>query len=184
MTFDQGGFGGGTDWARLEQPGGRRVSQTRLPETDPNARTHYLQPGALLASAEPHVVTTIVGSCVAVCLTDATAGVGGMNHFLLPHRVGSESSPRYGTIAVPLLIERVIALGARKHSLEAKVFGGAHVMGALSGRGGHLGEKNVELAFRLLWDAGIPVTAEDVNGERGRKVIFHTHNGSTWVRRL
>jgi len=145
----------------------------------------YLHAGHMVISREPCRVTTVLGSCVAVGVWDPESGVGGVNHFLLPH--GSEpDSPRFGTGAVRTLIREVVAAGARRRNLQAKLFGGACVLRAFKGvgTGTHLGQKNVEVARQILRDEGIPVTAEDVEGDRGRKLIFQTHDGAAWVRSL
>jgi len=142
----------------------------------------YLHAGQLAVGARPSSIITVLGSCVAVCLFDAGARVGGMNHFLLAHPVGSERSPRFGTVAVPALVDAVVAAGARKVELRAKVFGGATTLGAAGPR--RLGEENAALALALLADAGIPVLQSDLGGPRGRKLIFHSDDGSAWVRQL
>ena len=104
----------------------------------------YLQPGQLYASAQPSAVTTVLGSCVAVCLWDPIEAVGGMNHYLLPFFAGAgQGSPRFGNFAMTELVDRLVALGASKGRLQAKVFGGACVLEAFQARQGHLGEKNV-----------------------------------------
>jgi len=120
---------------------------------------------------------------VSVCLFDPDRGVGGMNHFLLPLHVERERSPRFGTVAVPQLVDEVIRAGGSRTALQAKIFGGASVIGAFRG-GRQLGEENVELAFRLLADEGIPVLDHDVGGSKGRKVVFHVDDGAAWVRQL
>jgi chemotaxis protein CheD len=145
----------------------------------------YLHAGHMVISREPCRVTTVLGSCVAVGVWDPTSGIGGVNHFLLPQ--GSDpQSPRFGNVAVRTLIREVVAAGARRRSLQAKLFGGACVLRAFKGlgTGPHLGQKNVEVARQILIDEGIPVAAEDVEGERGRKLIFQTHDGAAWVRSL
>ncbi|PYQ18463.1 MAG: hypothetical protein DMF79_14935 [Acidobacteria bacterium] len=123
-----------------------RSAPFELEETDlllPPAVRVYLAPGRLYASAEAVQVTTILGSCVSVCLWDAQQRVGGINHFLLPE--GVPPSPRFGASATSLLIEEVLALGARRSRLRAKVFGGACVLEAF--RKSHpLGMRNVEVA--------------------------------------
>lgn len=143
----------------------------------------YLHPGQLVVSASPSAITTVLGSCVAVCLFDPVARVGGINHFLLPHHVERERSPRFGSVAVPMLIEEVCRQGASRASLLAKVFGGGSILAAFR-REGQLGEANVALALRLLDEASIPVLEQDVGGRAGRKVIFHTDDGTAWVRSL
>jgi chemotaxis protein CheD len=150
----------------------------------PNA---YLHAGHMFVSGTPCRVSTILGSCVSVALFDPVAQVGGLNHFLLPQ--GPENtapSARFGTIAVPWLIDALVAAGAQRRSLQAKLFGGACVLRAFKGpnSGTHLGQKNVEVARQILIDEGIPVAAEDVEGDRGRKLIFQTHDGAAWVRSL
>jgi chemotaxis protein CheD len=146
----------------------------------------YLPPGQLLASWEPARITTILGSCVAVCLWDPELGVGGMNHFLLPRGSATTSSAacRFGNLAVPRLIDSVLAFGGRKRDLCAKVFGGACVLEAFRGGGRHLGTQNVEAALEVLKKEAIPLVAEDVCGDRGRKVVFSTSDGSAWVRSI
>jgi chemotaxis protein CheD len=143
----------------------------------------YLHAGQLFASATPTAISTVLGSCVAVCLHDPITKVGGVNHFLLPLHVDREQSPRFGTVAVPALIQAVVKAGASRGTLVAKVFGGASVIGAMA-RGRRLGEENAILALRLLEEAHIPVLDKDVGGSRGRKLVFFADEGTAWVRQL
>ncbi len=155
------------------------------PASDGVARRQvYLHAGQLFASTEPTSVVTILGSCVAVCLFDPVAKVGGINHYLLPLAVQRERSPRFGSVAVALLLEEVLGYGAQRGSVRAKVFGGAGVMDGFRGNGRHLGRDNVDFALRALEAAAIPVVESDVGGSRGRKVIFQVDDGSAWVRTL
>lgn len=146
-------------------------------------KTHYLQPGQLLICHEPTTVTTILGSCVSVCLWDHRKGIGGINHYVLPHGYdGRELSPRCGPIAIARLIESMRALGS-SHGLQAKLFGGAWILAAPQ-RADHIGALNVQVARDELARAGIPIAAEDVGGNRGRKIVFHTESGIALVRKL
>ena len=143
----------------------------------------FLHPGRVFASAKPCVVRTILGSCVAVCLWDPLLGIGGANHFVLPYSAeNGQNSARFGNVAVQRLIETLLALGSTQRDLKAKLFGGSWMLRAF--RENHLGKNNVQMAYTLLADAGIPIVAEDVGGRQGRKVIFQTHDGTAWVRRL
>jgi chemotaxis protein CheD len=161
-------------------PGRRRLD---LPGADAILRrSFYLQPGGVHSSAEPTEVVTLLGSCVSVCLFDPAARVGGVNHFLLPQGPSADGSPRYGTNAMALLLEEVLALGASASALRAKVFGGASTLRPAFGRS--IAEKNVELALHVLEEARIPVLERDVGGDRGRKLVFHTDVGAAWMRRL
>jgi chemotaxis protein CheD len=144
----------------------------------------YLQPGQLVAAAEPLTISTVLGSCVAVCLWDPEARVGGMNHFLLPEGPGGELSPRYAAPAIDALVARVRALGSRNGSLTAKRVGGACVIDAFRRPVGHLGERNVDAAREQLAVAGVPIVAEDVGGSRGRRLQFSLADGSAVVKVL
>ena len=159
-----------------------RVAAAPMPEIDGRPQV-YLHAGQLVVSPRPTAVVTVLGSCVAVCLHDPVARVGGVNHFLLPHHVERERSPRFGTVAVPELLSQLLQAGARHDALTAKVFGGSNVIGAMS-RGRRLGEENAALALRLLAEAHIPVLFQDVGGSRGRKLVFLTDEGTAWVRQL
>ncbi len=149
---------------------------------DAPQRLVYLYPGELWAGAEPSTVSTIVGSCVAVFLWDARRRQAGMNHYLLPR--AEDASPRFGNVAIRLLLARLAALGSEPESRVAKVFGGAQVLGRATGDANHLGRQNVDVAFELLGQARIPVLAADVGGARGRRVVVHSDDGSAWVKEL
>jgi len=158
-----------------------------LGQLEPATRVSvFLYPGQVVVAHEAAAVTTILGSCVAVCLWDPERRMGGVNHFLLPHFVAGNdvSSSRFGNVAIGRLVAGVIAPGVRRQALQAKVFGGACVIDAFRGRGDgrHLGLQNVEVALMLLRRERIPVVAEDVGGRRGRKVIFHTDTGAALVK--
>lgn len=155
------------------------------PPSTPPGDTEYVHVGQLYASAEQRIVSTILGSCVSVCLWDAEAGVGGLNHFLLPQCVNNGvSSPRFGNVAIRELLAELHRLGGARHRLQAKVFGGASVIDAFQATNGSLGMQNVSLARRFLADAGIPIVNEDVGGTQGRKLVFRTNDGSAWVRHI
>jgi chemotaxis protein CheD len=163
----------------------RTTSPGREEERERDLVKVYLQPGQLYASAQPSAVTTVLGSCVAICVWDPLTSVGGMNHYLLPFFAGQgHGSPRFGNVAMTQLLDRVQALGASRGRLQAKVFGGACVLEAFQAREGHLGEKNAGVAFKLLEELGIPVVSRDVGGRSGRKLIFHTDLGNAWVAKL
>jgi chemotaxis protein CheD len=150
-----------------------------------DAEMIYLHPGQLFASAGPCAITTVLGSCVSVCLYDAECGVGGANHFLLPHAGTRTNEPlRFGASAIDALIQRVLDLGARRQHLAAKVFGGAHVLQAMQAERFHLGAANVDVARSVLSAQRIPVHAEDVGGKRGRKLRFVTGDGTAWVKEI
>lgn len=146
-------------------------------------KKHYLFPGALFAQAEPHLVTTVLGSCISVCLWDPKNRIGGINHYLLPLWNGEGlPTPKYGNVAIPRLIEKLVALGASRKDLQAKVFGGAAMWDNADSLIA-VGQRNIDLAQSFLKEARIPIIGSDVGGNRGRKIIFDTAEGSILLRR-
>lgn len=124
-----------------------------------------------VASETDVYLTTVLGSCVAACIHDATARVGGMNHFLLPGTAGrgrTGDAERYGVHLMELLINGLLQKGAQKTRMEAKLFGGGNVVPGLS----DIGAQNVAFAERFLRDEGIRVLGGSVRGDLGRKVEF------------
>ena len=144
--------------------------------------THYLHPGNLFASANPHVVTTILGSCIAVCLFDPTKKIGGINHYMLPLWNGEGLPiPRFGNVAIKKLIEKMEMLGANKRTLKAKVFGGSTIHETSSGLL-NVGLRNIDIAKDMLAEERIPIVGSDMGGSRGRRVLFYTDTGSVKMR--
>lgn len=144
----------------------------------------YLHPGEWLVAREPTFVTTILASCVAVCLWDVDARIGGINHFLLPTGARNVSQPaRYGNLAIAGLVADMEANGCRRTRLRAKLFGGSS-REAAPAAGGDLGARNVALADELLGELGIPVIARDTGGPRARKLVLHSDDFSIWVWRI
>lgn len=132
------------------------------------------------------LVTLGLGSCVAIMLHDPQAGVGGMAHVLLPSRSlarDATNPAKFPETAVPLLVERLTALGGARGRLVAKLAGGASMFAQLMSPGTvQMGERNVVAAREALRHAAIPVVAEAVGGERGRTVRFHVRDGRVEIR--
>lgn len=140
-------------------------------------RVHIIQ-GEYKVVTDPDVVlSTILGSCVAACMRDPVAGVGGMNHFLLPGSAGAMASggdaTRYGVHLMELLINGLLKKGARRDRLEAKIFGGAKTIASFS----NVGEQNAAFAVQFLKDEGIPIVGSSTGGEHGRKLEFWPISG-------
>ena len=140
---------------------------------------YYLDPSSLFVKREGHLVTTVLGSCIAICLYDTVKKVGGINHYMLPFWNGNElASPKYGNIAIEVLLKNLERLGSKKEDMVAKVFGGANQLDhRLS-----VGERNIKVAQEMLSDLNIKVVAKSVGGEKGRKLNFNTSTGEVFMK--
>lgn len=120
------------------------------------------------------LVTLGLGSCVAILLQDAGAGVMGMAHALLPEPALSRDAAnpyKFATTAVPALVAEMTAMGARRERLEARLVGGAAMFASLMVPGTlNMGERNVRAARAALEEAGIPIRGEEVGRDFGRSV--------------
>ena len=137
-------------------------------------------PGEYFVMNEEILIMTTLGSCIAACLWDRTARVGGLNHFMLPE--GDDGSGRYGSFAMEVLINHMMKLGARRTSMQAKVFGGGAVIGGMSSS--RVGERNTEFVLDYLKTERIPVVSKDVLDIYPRKVCFMPVSGKAMVKRL
>ncbi|MFP5520120.1 MAG: chemotaxis protein CheB [Bdellovibrionia bacterium] len=136
--------------------------------------SYYLYPGKLAAFKEETVVSTLLGSCVAVALHDPTSKVGGLNHYLLPEGMqGERESARYGIDAIRMLIEECVQLGADRRRLQAKIYGGANVI-SVSKLGDGIGTRNIEIAEKVLRENGIQILEKNVAGESARTIKLNT----------
>lgn len=136
----------------------------------------YITQGEFRVSQDPdEVFSTILGSCVAVCLRDPVARVGGMNHFLLPSGHDGERgrSMRYGVHAMEMLINALFKLGAGRDRLEAKLFGGARLSMNLR----DVGADNAAFALDYLAAEDINCVASSLGGNSARRVLFHPVTG-------
>jgi chemotaxis protein CheD len=139
-------------------------------------RIHVIQGEFQVTDDDDVVLSTILGSCVAACLRDPIAGVGGMNHFLLPGdgaRAGGGEVARYGVHLMELLINGLLKKGASRDRLEAKIIGGGKTIPGLSS----VGEKNAIFAKTFLQDEGIKIVGTNVGGDHGRKLEYWPVSG-------
>jgi chemotaxis protein CheD len=154
---------------------------------------HFARPGVKLlpneffVTSEDMVLVTVLGSCVAACVHDPIAGLGGMNHFMLPDDGGepaaaASESMRYGAYAMEVLINELIKSGARRERFEAKVFGGAAVLANMVTL--NIGDRNAEFVRRYLALERIPIVGEDLRGTYPRKVAFFPRTGQVRVKKL
>jgi len=160
-------------------------SNIHLPALEEGVERVTINIGGLRASNQPLVIDTVLGSCIAACLYDPVSGVGGMNHFMLPEGFDPENptSTRYGVHAMELLITEVMKLGGLRRRLQAKVFGGGHVLNIRESLDG-VPQRNIDFVRRFLIAEQIPVMKEDVGGYQARRVLFYVNTGKVLLKHL
>ena len=137
-------------------------------------------PGEYFVHNEDMLIMTTLGSCIAACIYDRNAKVGGMNHFMLPD--GAGDSGRYGSYAMELLINEMMKRGASRLTMEAKVFGGGQVVSGMTTM--NVGERNTTFVMDYLKTERIPVVSKDVLDVYPRKVCFLPGSGKAMLKRL
>ncbi len=164
--------------ARPRQPG-----EASFFYFDPNFQFDAVKvlPGEYFVTDEDLLIVTVLGSCIAACLWDGRAQVGGMNHFMLPEG-GGEGGGRYGSYAMELLINEMMKKGARRESMQAKIFGGGQVMHSFTAM--NVGERNTQFVLDYLRTERIPVVSQDVLDIYPRKVCYFPKSGKAMVKRL
>ena len=174
----------------------RQDESTRYFEKDFATYAVKILPGQYFVTTDATAITTLLGSCISVCLYDKEKGIGGMNHFMLPTiqskaNVSQCTSPygppcanpcsdRYGKCALKHLLEQLETAGANRENLKAKIFGGGRIMAGVA----DIGEKNSTFAFDFLEQQHIPVVASDFGDNCPRKIVFFPATGRVFVKRL
>ena len=141
-------------------------------EGEPARKVHVIQGQYHVSSDADLVLTTILGSCVAACVRDPVAGVGGMNHFLLPGEDGGEGL-RYGVQSMVLLVNALLRRGARRDRLEVKLFGGARLIDGLT----DVGSQNAAFGERFVRDEGLTYVGGSLRGQRARRIQYWPVSG-------
>ncbi|HEX6889471.1 MAG TPA: chemotaxis protein CheD [Chryseolinea sp.] len=147
-------------------------------------RKHIIFPGQFVITSVPTLISTVLGSCVSVCLWDRETKIAGMNHYLLPGTSEDEAgNSNRGLTSIRMLIRSMNNRRIKLGNLEAKVFGGCNSLY----RDNDLykvGERNVSIALEVLKDYNIHVSAQHVGGQYGRKIVFNTSTGKVRMRLL
>lgn len=152
-----------------------------------NTQAAKILPGEYYATTRDMMIVTVLGSCVSACIRDRETGIGGMNHFMLPHSDADPDNPlstsaRYGTYAMEMLINHVMKLGARRQFLEAKLFGGGNVLQGFTVD--KVGTRNAEFALSYMKIEKISVVSQDLLDIHPRKVYYFPKTGRVLVKKL
>ncbi len=133
-------------------------------------KEYYLKTSEIFVSKEEYKITTVLGSCIAVCLWDRLEKYGGINHYLLPK--STEKNPiaiKYGDVSIQELIFRMNKLGSLTKNLEAQVYGGAQVLNEKL----TIGKDNIKIAYTILDKHNINIVQSDTGGLIARKIIYY-----------
>src|SRR5262245_32412696 len=162
----------------------------RFWEPDTKRWTVKILPGEYYVTRSDEAITTVLGSCVSACIRDPVAGVGGMNHFMLPEdnsgrEPGQAGAPvvlstRYGSHAMESLINDLLKIGAQRARMEIKIFGCGRVLTAMT----DIGARNIDFVTSYLDIERLPIGAKDVGGEHPRKIVYFPSDGKVRVRKL
>lgn len=156
---------------------------TQMRAGPPLRRVTVMQGQAYVGTGEPEILTTVLGSCIACCLYDPAARVGGMNHFLLAEPgsgSGTIADRNYGIYLMELLINQMMTRGGLKSRMKAHIYGGANMHVGMT----RIGDANALFARNFLMDEGIPLVRGDTGGESARRVDFDPVMGRTRCRRI
>jgi len=151
----------------------------------------FLTPAQMLVSRRPMIVTTLLGSCVSVTMYCKRLKIGAICHALLPRgEQGEPAGPagheagRYVDGSILFLLERLQSRGVLRGEIEAKLFGGSDMFATSKGVSRSIGQQNIEMALSVLEAEQVRLITQDLGGARGRKIIFHTHSGEVFLKRL
>ena len=148
--------------------------------------TVKILPGEFYISQKNERIETVLGSCISACVRDPIAGVGGMNHFMLPVNKNSRSESelsdanRYGNYAMENLVNALLSAGAKRDRLEFKLFGGGRIMSSMT----NIGWYNIGFAFDYIYTEGFKLVSQDIGDIYPRKVLYYPLSGRVRVRRL
>ena len=155
-----------------------------------NMHAVKILPGQYYVTRGPEMIVTVLGSCISACIRDNIAGIGGMNHFLLPrskdgidHRRASDpdAATRYGNYAMEHMINDILTHGGKRRYFEVKICGGGRVLKNMQI---DIGQKNIDFIKDYIWTEGLTIAAEDVGGIYPRKVQYVPSTGRMRIKKL
>ncbi len=142
----------------------------------------FIHVGQICLATKPTEISTVLGSCVAVCLYDRVYMHSAMNHYLLPMWNGNGlQSPKFGNISIPKMIEMMLSSGCSIGNMEAKIFGGSNINFSTN-EDLMVGKRNVLTAKEILQEYRIKITAEDTGGSVGRRIMMRSDIGKIYLK--
>jgi len=149
-----------------------------------------IHPGEYYVTTDDEQINTVLGSCVSACIRDRRAGIGGMNHFMLPETLDERlrdgdaavvgKATRYGNYAMEHLINTILQNGGRRKNLEVKLFGGGQIISNMT----DIGIKNIDFILDYVNTENIEVSARDLGDIYPRRVLYYPKTGKVRVKKL
>ncbi|MHC1697969.1 MAG: chemotaxis protein CheD [Geobacteraceae bacterium] len=148
--------------------------------------TIYLKPGEQYFAIKPAIISTVLGSCVSITMHSPEHGKSGICHAVLPEEVIPGEPFRYVDSSIAAMLRQFDRHGIRKNVLEVKLFGGADILAPSEYglREMTVGKQNILRAKQIINREQLNLLTYDIGGTRGRKIIFHTHSGVIYLKRL
>ena len=138
---------------------------------------YFLHPSTIYVSQDSQWAVTVLGSCVSVCFFDTQRHIGGINHYMMPYWNGDGlESPKYGNVSILQLFQKMLDFGAKKEDIVCKIFGGAEVLSEQLSVF-NVGQRNIELAYKMVAELGISIVSSSTGGKQGRKIYFNAGTG-------
>ncbi|HKZ18402.1 MAG TPA: chemotaxis protein CheD [Geobacteraceae bacterium] len=146
----------------------------------------YLKPGECHFSVRPSVVSTVLGSCISVTMFNPERRIGAICHAILPEEKTPGEAFRFVDSSIMVMLKSFERHGIHRSGIEIKLFGGSDVLPTDNGRerGNTVGKQNIGIALQVVEKEGLRLVTTDLGGTRGRKIVFHTHTGEIFLKRL
>jgi chemotaxis protein CheD len=146
----------------------------------------FLKPGEIFISRESAIVSTILGSCVAITAFSGRLKVGGICHALLPKNqsLQNDGYGRYVDGAIAHILRKLEVMGIQKNEMQIKLFGGADVLDIIDVKRPSVGKQNIEKALEIIKNEELFLTHSDVGGKTGRNIRFYTNTGAVLLKRI
>lgn len=158
----------------------------RYPDKMHDVFAAKILPGEYYVTRHDEMIVTVLGSCISACIRDPSAGIGGMNHFMLPADNQArgpthvDAAARYGNYAMEHMVNDILKHGGRRERLEVKIVGGGRILAQMT----DIGRRNIEFVQQYIRCEGLRLVGTDVGGIHPRKVQYFPMNGSAKVKRL
>lgn len=165
-----------------------KVANTLYFDRTFNKDAAKISPGEYYFTDADMVIVTVLGSCISACIRDTRLGIGGMNHFMLPVSASADQdspiseSMRYGSYAMEVLINQLLRNGAKRETMEAKIFGGANVIKSFTTS--NVGERNAKFVKEFLQNENISISGEDLLDDYPRKVYYFPKTGKVLMKKI